>query len=231
MSASPAISVIIPTLNEADELPATLRHARALDGLREIIVVDAGSTDGTRDLAHAAGCHVLKSAPSRGRQLRLGAEAATGDLLVFLHADTWLPPCADVHIRTLMDRPDISAGAFYKRFRDHGALPGSRVRCWMLWALANRFFGDQTIFVRRRQLEALGGIPAVPLMEDYALCERMAQVGRLALAPGTVHTSARKFREEGMGATYARMIRCSVQYWGGASPESLQAIYSPRLSA
>ena len=124
--------------------------------------------------------------------------------------------------------PLVVAGGFYNRFRDGGALPGSRLRCWLLWALTNRLFGDQAIFVKRDVLEQCGGVPDVPLMEEFELCKTIASHGRIALAPGTVLTSARKFREEGMLRTYWRMARCTLRYWLGATPEKLEEIYYPK---
>ena len=92
----PALSVIIPTLNEASELPETIKRARAIPEVREIIVVDAGSTDDTRAIAREHNCIVIESEPNRGKQLRLGAHRASGDVILFLHADTWLPENAAV---------------------------------------------------------------------------------------------------------------------------------------
>ena len=227
----PAISIVIPTLNEAAELPETLRRASAVENLHELIVVDAGSTDATQDIARKAGCTILECDPSRGRQLRLGAQHASGDIILLLHADTWLPADAGQTIVHTLAQPGVIAGAFYKRFRDRGALPGSRLRCWLLWKLAKKFFGDQAIFIRRNHLESLGGVPHVPLMEDYELSFRAAKSGRLALAPATVLTTARKFRVEGMTAVYSRMIQCNMSYWLGASPESLLKVYSPNQAA
>jgi len=109
-----------------------------------------------------------------------------------------------------------------------GALPGSRLRCWLLWALTNRLFGDQAIFVKRDVLENCGGVPDVPLMEEFELCKNLAPFGRIALASATVLTSTRKFREEGMLRTYWRMARCTFRYWLGASPEKLEEIYYPQ---
>ena len=225
MSASPTISVIIPTLNEADELSATLRHAQAIDGLHEIIVVDAGSTDSTRDLARAAGCHVIHSQPNRGLQQRLGAQHATGDIILFLHADTWLPHDAGKTIRQILAKPNVVAGAFQKRFRDRGALPGSRIRCWLLWKWFNKFFGDQAIFVKRHALEQAGGMPAVPLMEEYELCKALAPHGKLALTQSVVETSPRKMANEGTLKTYLRMTICTICYACGISPYTLISIY------
>lgn len=224
----PALSVIIPTLNEASELPETLKRARAIPEVKEIIVVDAGSTDDTKAIARGHNCTVLESEPSRGKQLRLGAQQASGDVILFLHADTWLPENAGVVIAKTLARPLVVAGGFYKRFRDGGALPGSRLRCWLLWALANRLFGDQAIFVKRDVLEQCGGVPNVPLMEEFELCKILAAHGRLALAPATVLTSARKFRKEGMLRTYWRMARCTFRYWLGTSPKRLVEIYDPQ---
>ena len=219
------LSVIIPTLNEASELPETLKRARAIPEVKEIIVVDAGSTDDTQAIARDHNCIVIKSEPSRGGQLRLGAQRASGEVVLFLHADTWLPENAGAVIRETLARPLVIAGGFYKRFRDGGALPGSRLRCWLLWALTNRLFGDQAIFVKRKALEQCGGVPDVPLMEEFELCKKLAVRGRLALASATVLTSARKFREHGTLKTYWRMMGVSVRYWLGASPQRLAEIY------
>ena len=120
----PAISIVIPTLNEAEELPEPLRRAKALDGLHEIIVVDAGSTDATQDIAREHNCKILQCEPSRGRQLRLGAEKGTGEVVLLLHADTWLPENAASAIAETLAKPRVIAGAFYKRFRDRGAFGG-----------------------------------------------------------------------------------------------------------
>ena len=220
-----AISIVIPTLNEAAELPETLHRAMAIEGLHEIIVVDAGSTDATQAFARENNCTILESDPSRGKQLRLGAEHATGEIILFLHADTWLPENAGAVIADIIAKPGIIGGAFYKCFRDGGALPGSRLRCWLLWKFTNRLFGDQAIFVKRTALLQAGGVPDVPLMEEFELCKALAPHGKLALAPASVLTSARKFREEGTFKTYWRMARCMTRYALGASPQRSAEIY------
>ena len=227
MGTPPAISVVIPTLNEAGQLPETLRRVQSVPEVGEIIVVDGGSNDGTRDIAREHDCILIESKPSRGRQLRLGAEQATGEIVLLLHADTWVPENAGRIIQETLARPLVVAGGFYKRFRDSGALPGSRLRCWLLWALTNRLFGDQAIFVKRTALEAIGGVPDVPLMEEFELCKKLGAHGRIALAKGTVLTSARKFREEGRLQTYWRMICCTLRYWTRTAPKRLEEIYYP----
>ncbi len=228
MGTPPAISAVIPTLNEAGQLPETLRRAHAVPEVGEIIVVDGGSNDTTCDIAREHDCILIESKPSRGHQLRLGAEQANGEIVLLLHADTWVPENAGRIIQETLSRPLVVAGGFYKRFRDSGALPGSRLRCWLLWALTNRLFGDQAIFVKRTALEAIGGVPDIPLMEEFELCKKFSAQGRIALAKGTVLTSARKFREDGKLRTYWRMTVCTVRYWLGASPEKLVEIYYPQ---
>ena len=96
-----------------------------------------------------------------------------------------------------------------------------------MWALTNRLFGDQAIFVKRTALEAVGGVPDVPLMEEFELCKKLGAHGRSALAKGIVLTSARKFREEGRLRTYWRMVWCTLRYWVGASPKKLVQMYYP----
>lgn len=221
----PALSVIIPALNEEGELPETIKRARVIPEVKEIIVVDAGSTDDTQAIAREHNCIVLECEPNRGKQLRLGAQRASGDVVLLLHADTWLPKNAGAVIAETLARPLVVAGGFYKRFRDGGALPGSRLRCWLLWALTNRLFGDQAIFVKRAVLEQCGGVPGVPLMEEFELCKTLAPHGRIALASATVLTSARKFRVHGALKTYWRMVRCITPYALGASPQRLAKIY------
>ncbi len=228
MGAGPSISVVIPTLNEAGQLPETLRRIRSVPEVGEIIVVDGGSNDGTRDIAREHDCILIESKPSRGHQLRLGAEQANGEIVLLLHADTWVPENAGRIIQETLARPLVVAGGFYKRFRDSGALPGSRLRCWLLWALTNRLFGDQAIFVKRTALEAIGGVPDMPLMEEFELCKKLSSQGRLALAKATVQTSSRKFAQEGVLKTYWRMTVCMVRYWLGTSPGKLVEIYYPQ---
>ena len=108
-----SISIVIPTLNEAAELPETLRRLRAVPEVKEVIIADGGSRDDTVKLAEAAGCVVVNCAPGRGRQLRAGAERATGEVVLLLHADTWVPPEAGRALLTCLARPGVVAGGFY----------------------------------------------------------------------------------------------------------------------
>jgi rSAM/selenodomain-associated transferase 2 len=220
------ISVVIPTLNEEASLPETVRRARANPEVCEIIVVDGGSQDDTKRVADGLGCRVLQSPAGRGRQMRLGAAQARGDVVLLLHADTWLPPGAGRAALECLHKPSVVAGGFWKTFRDGSWLMrGSRFRCGLRLWMGRRILGDQGMFIRRDVLEEIGGVPDLPLMEEFELCRRMRKVGRLALAEATVSTSARRFRQRGVLRTYWRMWSVTVRYWLGASPDELRKLY------
>jgi uncharacterized protein len=224
---SGCLSVIIPTLNEAGELPETLRRIRLVPEVKEVILADGGSRDDTVKLATEAGCLVVNSEPGRGRQLRAGAARATGEVLLFLHADTWVPPHAGQALLDCLARPGVVAGGFYKVFRDppNWLVRGSRFKCWWRLLIARRVMADQGIFLRRATLDRLGGVPDVPLMEEFELCQKLRPLGRLALADATVSTSARKFLRLGVLRTYLLMWRVTLGYYRGVPLEELRRWY------
>ena len=220
------ISVVIPTLNEAQSLAETVRQARQSSCVCEVIVADGGSHDGTAQLAQTLGCRVLVTAPGRGGQLRAGAAEAKGDVILLLHADTWMPAHACEALLNCMRDRALAAGGFWKVFRDPAPLLlGSKIKCGIRLLLGRRILGDQGIFVRREVLEAIGGVPDVPLMEDFELCRRLRKRGRLALADATVITSARRFKKLGIIRTYLRMWRVTWLYRFGVSPRHLKELY------
>ena len=220
------ISVIIPTLNEAESLPETVRRAQVNPEVCDIIVVDGGSQDNTKDVAERLGCRVLESPPGRGGQMRLGAAQARGDVVLLLHADTWLPPDAGRAALDCLRDPSVVAGGFWKTFRNPSWLMrGSRFRCGLRLWFGRRILGDQGMFIRRDVLERIGGVPDMPLMEELELCRRLRKAGRLALADATVSTSARRFEKLGVIRTYLRMWSVMIRYRLGASPEELRSLY------
>jgi rSAM/selenodomain-associated transferase 2 len=220
------LSVVIPTLNEAEHLPDTIRRVRAIKEIREIIVVDGGSHDRTREIAAELGCTVLTAPPSRGGQLRLGARAAAGDVVLLLHADTWLPPEAGRAALACFCEADVVGGGFWKVFRDPAWLMrGSRARCALRLWLGGRILGDQAMFIRRDTLESIGGVPDLELMEEIELCRRLRRIGRLVLAEATVSTSTRRFRKLGVVRTYLRMGHVTLRHWLGAKPGELRRLY------
>ncbi|MBI5800419.1 MAG: TIGR04283 family arsenosugar biosynthesis glycosyltransferase [Verrucomicrobia bacterium] len=222
-----SISVIIPTLNEAAELPETLRRLRQVPEVREIVIADGGSADDTVKVSEAAGCVLVHGAPGRGRQLRAGAERARGEVILLLHADTWVPPEAGRALLACLAQPGVVAGGFYKVFRDPPSwlVRASRFKCWWRLLVARRVMADQGIFLRRDTLARIGGVPDVALMEEFELCARLRPLGRLALADATVVTSARKFRKLGVLRTYALMWRVTAGYYRGVPLEELRHEY------
>ena len=220
------ISVIIPTLNEAESLPETVRRAQVNPEVCDIIVVDGGSQDNTKDVAERLGCRVLESPPGRGGQMRLGAAQARGDVVLLLHADTWLPSDAGRAALDCLRDPSVVAGGFWKTFRNPSWLMrGSRFRCGLRLWFGRRILGDQGMFIRRDVLERIGGVPDMPLMEEFELCRRLCKAGRLALADATVTTSARRFKKLGVMRTYFRMWSVMIRYRLGASPKELRSLY------
>ena len=220
------LSVVVPTLNEAEQLPETIRRARAIPEILEIIVVDGGSRDRTREVAAELGCTVLIAPANRGGQMRLGAHRSTGDVVLFLHADTWLPPGAGQAALACFRGTNVVGGGFWKVFRDPAWLMrGARARCALRLWFGGRVLGDQALFVRRDALEAVGGMPELPLMEEIELCRHLRRVGRLVLADATVSTSTRRFRKRGVLRTYLRMGHVTLRHWLGAKPVELQRLY------
>jgi rSAM/selenodomain-associated transferase 2 len=220
------ISVVIPTLNEAEILPSTVQRAKRLTEVCEVIVADGGSKDATRSIAEQLGCRVLMSPRGQGCQLRRGAAEARGDVVLLLHPDTWLAVDAGQALLRCLRDPGVLGGACWKAFRERRLLmAGARLNCALRLWLFGRVQGDQAIFVRREALEAVGGVPDVPLMEDFILSGRLRKLGRLALAGTTVTASAKRFVRLGVWRTYFRMAYVTARYYLGASCSELQQIY------
>lgn len=220
------ISGVIPVLNEEADLAATVKHLRAIPEIGEIIVVDGGSVDETRALAERLGCQVVISPPGRGGQLRRGAELARCEVVLFVHADTWLPPEAGRAALEVLAENGVVGGGYWKRFRDPSWLMwGAHFRCWARMVLWRRVLGDQGMFVRKAALERVGGVPNLPLMEEFELCRRLRAIGSLRLARATVTTSARRFRKHGVLKTYWIMGWVTLRYWMGARPDDLARTY------
>jgi rSAM/selenodomain-associated transferase 2 len=225
------ISAIIPAREEAATLGETVRRLRAIPEISEIIVVDGSSQDGTREVAEELGCRVFTSASGRGGQMRLGAENAAGDVLLFVHADSWLPPHAGRAVLDCLRDPTVVAGGFWKRFHEPPlSLRGSRMKCAVRLLLGRRIAGDQALFVRSAALRAAGGVPRIPLMEEFELCRRLRRLGRLALADATIVTSPRRFRQLGILRTYWRMWWVTTLYRLGRPPHELAHLYDKGIS-
>ena len=218
------ISVVIPALDEAGGIAEAVRSAAA--GGAEVLVVDGGSADGTRERAAAAGARVLHTSPGRARQLGVGAGEARGEVVVFLHADTVLPDgWARALERSLAD-PRIVGGCFRLRFAERS--PALRLIEWgvrLRVALLGLPYGDQALFARRAILERIGGVPQVPIMEDLDLVRRLAREGRLAHLPLAVATSARRYRARGALRTFLRNALAALGWGLGLDRERIAAWY------
>jgi rSAM/selenodomain-associated transferase 2 len=216
-----SLTVIIPALNEAENISAAVEAVRRAEAA-EIIVVDGGSTDATAELARQAGALVLTSRPGRGVQQRLGAERARGDLLVFLHADTRLPENYPDIIAEILSRPNVAGGAF--RFKlDQPGLGFHWIERLVDWRcrLFAMPYGDQAIFVRSAVLEQAGGFPDMPIMEDYELVRRLKKFGRIEVADVAAVTSARRWLRLGALTAAYTNVACLAAYKLGVSAETI----------
>ena len=222
------ISIVIPALNEEATLAATVASARG-PGVREVIVVDGGSSDGTADLARHLAARVLSAPRGRALQMNAGAAAATGTVLLFLHADTLLPEGFDTAVLTALQNPRVVGGRF-----DLLLMPGSFLLALTatLINLRSRLSriatGDQAIFVRRRVFGDLGGFPELPLMEDIAFSRALKRAGGVACLRQKVTTSSRRWRQNGVLRTILLMWSLRLLYLCGVSPERLRRAYADR---
>ena len=191
------VSVIVPVWNDACCLENLLNWLAAEPGILEIIVVDAGSSDHTTEVASSfPGVRLISSARWRGRQMNAGASAASADVLLFLHSDTIPPRGSIAGLPDLLMTRQADFGAFRVRFDPPVFLP--QAFAWLTrFAFSWTCFGDQGIFVRREFFQKTGGFPEIALVEDIRWLRTAAKIGRMTRSPHTVVTSARRFVETG----------------------------------
>jgi rSAM/selenodomain-associated transferase 2 len=226
------ISVVIPVLDEADHLATLLPELARRWPAAEVVVVDGGSRDASLQIVRQAGVRCLVSAPGRARQMNAGARAAQGDPLVFLHADTRLPPGGLEAVEAALAEPGVVGGRFDVAF--DSARPILRLTAALMnlrSRLSGIATGDQTLFVRRADFEALGGFPELPLMEDVEFSRRLKRRGRRACLRLRVTTSARKWEREGPVRTVLLMWTLRLLYFLGAPPRRLHRWYYRREPA
>ncbi len=245
-------AVVVPTLNEEASLPFTLAHTDLL-GFEHIIVVDGGSTDRTPEIVTSLADELrarrssqsslspqssalstsprftlISSPPGRARQMNRGASASREDVLLFLHADTFLPLDARAALEEALADQTQVGGRFDVRFeRDVGW-------GWLISRMVNLrsrlsgiATGDQGIFVRRSVFEQMGGFADIPLMEDVEFTRRLKSMGRVAALRSQVHTSFRRWQARGPLRTIVLMWTLRFLYWLGVSPHRLAEVYTP----
>ena len=223
----PRISVIVPTFNESRILGATLKVLTSLPGVREVIVVDGGSLDKTVAIARAHGVRLLHANRGRGIQMHVGARAAVGEILWFVHADTHPPPDAVRQIESALSRPRISGGCFAVRF-DSASRPASFLR-WMYAGLRRLglSYGDATFFVRGSDYKHMGGFRPFPLFEDVDFAARMRRRGQFICLSAEVVTASRRFEGHGFLRTLGWWMILQFLYWLGVPPRVLARMYAP----
>ncbi|MBA3511127.1 TIGR04283 family arsenosugar biosynthesis glycosyltransferase [Sphingomonas sp.] len=216
------LSVVIPALNAAETLPATIVSVRRAD---EILVADGGSTDATATVAQREGARVWRSPRGRGLQLHAGASAARGDWLLFVHADTILGPqwreAADRHMREHGKKAAclhlrLDSDAWQARLVEIGV--ALRVRIFGLP------YGDQGLLISRELYDRIGGFRPIPLMEDVDLVRRLGR-SRIAILAACATTSAERWKRNGWLSRSARNLACLLLFSLGASPRRIARLY------
>jgi rSAM/selenodomain-associated transferase 2 len=221
------LSIIMPVLNEGEGIAAALDALAVLRALgTEVMVVDGGSRDATIQRARLRADRVIAAPRGRGLQMNAGADKASGDVLLFLHADTRLPADADHVVLNGLERSGRVWGRFDAEIE--GQSPLLVVIAWLMnlrSRLTGIATGDQAMFVRRDAFQAAGGFAAIPLMEDVELCKRLRRVSRPLCLRERVVTSGRRWEKDGVLNTVVLMWRLRLAYFLGADPKALARRY------
>lgn len=217
------ISVVIPALNEESHLEKTLQSITKQEGDYEFFVVDGGSSDNTVTIAKRY-TTVINSLRGRAIQMNTGAKACSGDILLFLHADTILPDCAFREIRKRMKDVSVAGGSFYIAFdADTFILKGVSFITRFNFRLFH--FGDQGIFVRRTVFQTLQGYKEMPIMEDYDFYKRLGKQGKVILIRMPVISSARRFVRKGVIRQLFMNKLVVLAYWAGVDIQTIKRFY------
>ena len=224
MATARKISIIIPILNEAKILEKTLSQLQLEQEYHELIIVDGGSTDGSIRIAEKYG-KVLTSERGRARQLNIGAAAATGDILLFLHADIWLESGALAAVETALSSGYIGGGfqqkidgksILYRMIEIAGNIRGRYLKV---------FYGDSGIFLARANFDKIGGFSEIPILEEMEFSKGLRRLGKTTLVSPCIHISARRWETGGIVRTTLSNWLITLLYFLGVSPEKLARLY------
>ncbi len=222
------LCIVIPVLNEAEQIAVKLQALQTLRADCELLLVDGGSVDNSLAIAEPLVDKVVHGPRGRARQMNCGAAQATAEVLLFLHADTRLPDGAVDHILQAIDG-GYQWGRFDVGFDNHRAI-FKLIAMMMNWRsrLTGIATGDQAMFVTRQAFQTVGGFPDIPLMEDIALSARLKKLGQPCCLTDKVVTSARRWLQHGILKTILLMWRLRLAYFFGADPYDLAARYYRR---
>ncbi|MBA2623558.1 MAG: TIGR04283 family arsenosugar biosynthesis glycosyltransferase [Chthoniobacterales bacterium] len=226
-SSAPTISIIVPSWHDAENLSALLPVLAGLNGIREIIVADAGGDAATEHLARRHGAILCSCpAPNRGAQMNLGARAASADMLLFQHADTELTARHVSAIDLACREPAVIGGAFFRKFDDrHPRLMWLEQFARFLTRNGGTLYGDQSVFVRREVFSQLDGFAEIPLMEDMEFSRRLRAAGKVVVLDPPVGTSSRRHSREGAWRKTIQNGLFILLYKIGVSPRRLHRWY------
>lgn len=223
----PLLSIVVPMLDEAAGLPELRAHLAPFERRGcEVLLVDGGSSDESFGIAQRLGFHVIASDRGRARQMNAGAARSHGERLLFLHADTLLPPQADTLVVDALESGRSVWGRFDVRIT--GTAPALPVIAWAMnhrSRLTGIATGDQAMFMTRAAFERAGGFPDQPLMEDIELSRRLRSLSKPACLTAPVLTSGRRWEVRGVLRTTLLMWRLRFAYWCGTPAQSLAARY------
>ena len=219
------ISIIVPTLNEAENLPKLLPAAKQV---KELIVVDGGSNDDTVNIAKELEFLLIEEtgAGGRGKQLNIGASKASGSILLFLHADTLLPPEFPGAVKTCLAKSENILGSFRLQVENSSILLKIVLAFTNIRSVYLQLpYGDQSLFIRKQDFMELGGFPETPIMEDYIFVKRAKKKGKIITLKQTVTTSARRWQRLGVIRTTLTNQLVVLGYHLGVKPEKLATFY------